>query len=36
MAAMSSILTDDDIAGLAVHYARQKGRPVVFIPVPEK
>jgi len=36
MAAMSSILTDDDIAGLAAHYARQKGRPVVFIPVPEK
>ncbi len=36
MAAMSSILTDDDIAGLAAHYARQKGLPVVFIPVPEK
>ena len=36
MAAMSSILTDDDIAGLAAHYARQKGRTVVFIPVPEK
>jgi cytochrome c553 len=36
MAAMSSILTDDDIAGLAAHYAHEKGRPVVFIPVPEK
>ena len=36
MAAMSSILTDDDIAGLAAHYARQKGRAVIFIPVPEK
>jgi cytochrome c553 len=36
MAAMSSILTDDDIVGLAAHYARQRGRPVVFIPVPQK
>jgi cytochrome c553 len=36
MTAMTSVLTDDDIAGLAAHYARQKGRPVVFIPVPEK
>jgi cytochrome c553 len=36
MAAMSSILTDDDIKGLSAHYAHQKGRPVVFIPVPEK
>jgi cytochrome c553 len=36
MAAMSSILTDDDIAGLAAHYAHQKGRAVIFIPVPEK
>jgi cytochrome c553 len=36
MAAMSSILTDDDIAGLAAHYAFQKGRPVVFITVPQK
>jgi cytochrome c553 len=36
MAAMASILTDDDIAGLAAHYARQKGRAVIFIPVPEK
>ena len=36
MAAMSSILADDEIAGLAAHYASRKGRPVVFIPVPEK
>jgi cytochrome c553 len=36
MAAMSSILTDDDIAGLATHYAHQRGRAVIFIPVPEK
>ena len=34
MAAMTSILTDDDIKGLAAHYARQKGRAVVFVPVP--
>jgi cytochrome c553 len=36
MAAMSSILTDDDIKGIAAHYAYQKGRPVVFITVPNK
>jgi cytochrome c553 len=36
MSAMSSILTPDDIKGLAAHYARQKGRPVVFIMVPSK
>jgi cytochrome c553 len=36
MAAMSSILTPDDIKGLAAHYARQKSRPVVFIVVPGK
>ncbi len=36
MAAMSSILTEDDIAGIAAHYAFQKGRPVVFIAVPQK
>ena len=36
MTAMSSILTPDDIKGLAAHYARQKGRPVVFIMVPSK
>jgi cytochrome c553 len=36
MAAMSSILTPEDIKGLAAHYAHQKGRPVVFIMVPGK
>jgi cytochrome c553 len=36
MTAMSSILTPDDIEGLAAHYAHQKGRPVVFITVPSK
>jgi cytochrome c553 len=36
MAAMSSILNNDDIAGIATHYAFQKGRAVVFIMVPEK
>jgi cytochrome c553 len=36
MSAMSSILTPDDIKGLAAHYAHQKGRPVVFITVPSK
>ena len=33
---MSSVLTDDDIKGIAAHYAYQKGRPVVFITVPNK
>jgi cytochrome c553 len=36
MAAMSSILIPDDIKRLAAHYARRKGRPVVFIMVPGK
>ena len=36
MTAMSSILTPDDIKGLAAHYAHEKARPVVFIPVPSK
>ncbi len=36
MAAMSSILTEDDITGLAAHYARQKPRAAVFVPVPSK
>jgi cytochrome c553 len=36
MAAMSSILTPDDIKGLAAHYAHQKSRPAVFIMVPSK
>ena len=36
MTAMSSILTPDDIKGLAAHYAHEKARPVVFITVPSK
>jgi len=36
MTAMSSILTADDIKGLAAHYAHQKSRPVVFVTVPRK
>lgn len=36
MTAMASILTDDDIRGLAAHYAFQKARPVVFVPIPSK
>jgi cytochrome c553 len=34
MAAMSSILSDDDIAGIAAHYAWRKARPAVFVLVP--
>jgi cytochrome c553 len=34
MDAMASILTDEDIKGIAAHYAFQKGRPAVFITVP--
>jgi cytochrome c553 len=36
MDAMASILTDEDIKGLAAHYAYQKGRPVVYVTVPNK
>jgi cytochrome c553 len=36
MAAMSSILTEDDITGIAAHYAHQKPRPAVFVIVPSK
>ena len=36
MAAMSSVLTDDDVKGLAIHYAYQKARSFVFVPVPAK
>lgn len=34
MAAMSDALTETDIDNLAVYYARQKARAVVFVPVP--
>jgi cytochrome c553 len=36
MSAMSSVLTDDDINGLAGHYAYQKSKSVVFVTVPSK
>ena len=36
MAAMSSILTADDVSGIAAHYAHQKPRAAVFVPVPGK
>ena len=36
MAAMSSVLTDDDVEGLAVHYAFAKARAAVFVLVPSK
>jgi cytochrome c553 len=36
MAAMSGVLTDADIEGLAAHYARQKARAVVYVMVPTR
>jgi cytochrome c553 len=36
MAAMADVLTEQDIEGLAAHYARQKARAVVFVPQPSK
>ena len=36
MAAMSSILSEDDIMGIAAHYAYQKPRAAVFVVVPGK
>jgi cytochrome c553 len=36
MAAMSGVLTEDDINGIAAHYAYQKARSVVFVTVPSK
>lgn len=36
MAAMSSSLTDADVAAIAAYYARQKARPFVFVMVPSK
>ena len=36
MAAMMDGLSDADIAGLAAHYASQKARSVVYVPVPAK
>ncbi len=36
MAAMSAVLTEDDVAGLANFYARQAARAVVYVVVPPK
>jgi len=36
MAAMSDVLTDQDITNVAAHYARQKARGVVFLILPSK
>jgi len=36
MAAMSDVLTDQDIANVAAHYTRQKARGVVFVILPSK
>ena len=36
MAAMADVLTEDDIENLAAHYARQKARAVLFVPLPGK
>jgi len=36
MAAMSDVLTDQDISGLAAHYARQTARSAVFVTSPPK
>lgn len=36
MAAMSSVLSDADIEGLAAYYARQRARAVVYVPLPRR
>jgi cytochrome c553 len=36
MSAMTSILSEEDIAGLAAHYARQRARAVLYVPLPAK
>jgi cytochrome c553 len=36
MSPMAEVLTEQDIEGLAAHYARQKARAVVFVPLPSK
>jgi cytochrome c553 len=36
MAAMSNALSEEDIASLAAHYARQKARAVLYVPLPAK
>lgn len=36
MAAMSDMLNDSDVEGIAAFYARQKARSVVYVMVPGK
>lgn len=36
MAAMSDILSEDDVKNLAAHYSHQRARAVVFVTLPEK
>ena len=36
MAAMADGLSEDDIENLAAHYAHQKARAVLFVPLPGK
>jgi cytochrome c553 len=36
MAAMSEVLTESDVEGLAAHYARQKARAIVYVVLPAK
>jgi cytochrome c553 len=36
MAAMSDVLSDDDVKNLAAHYSRQKAKAVLFMAVPGK
>ncbi|MFY9327459.1 MAG: c-type cytochrome [Georgfuchsia sp.] len=36
MSAMTAVLNEEDIAGLAAYYARQKPRALIFVPLPAK
>jgi cytochrome c553 len=36
MAAMSGVLTEEDVANLAAHYARQRARAMVYVTLPSK
>jgi cytochrome c553 len=36
MSAMLDGLSEDDLAGLAAHYSRQKARTVIYVPLPAK
>ena len=35
-AAMSAVLSEEDVTGLAAHYARQRARAVLYVPLPSK